>query len=37
MGEVKELSIKNRTYHFFGDMIHKKFLLELIKNGQEAL
>ena len=32
MGGIKELNIKNKTYHFFNDMINKKnFQSNLLK------
>ena len=32
MGEVKQINIKNRTYHFYNDMINLKDLeLDLLK------
>ena len=38
MGEVKQINIKNRTYHFYNDMINlKNFEPNLLKNRQKAL
>ena len=38
MGEVKQINIKNRTYHFYNDMINlKNFEPNLLKDRQKAL
>ena len=37
MGEVKEISIKSRTYYFFDDMIDiKNFHLNLLKIDKKS-
>ena len=38
MGEVRQINIKNRTNHFYNDMINlKNFEPNLLKNRQKAL
>ena len=38
MENIKEIDIKNRTYHFFDDMIKiKDFNLELLKNRHKVI
>ena len=41
MGEVKQINIKNRTYHFYSDIIDIKnldaWLLKIDKNHLKAL